>query len=148
MAVRDAIVELAGTLDGVFIVVDGLDECSSLGDNEFEMLCQFIASLGSKDLSGAYRVSLERIISQDESSDSLDLRALLWVANSVRRLSREEFHEALIIEEGMEEVTDGDRLGADFSMVEQCADLLILRDNSYELVHSSLGEYLRSLLET
>ncbi|KAL8380483.1 hypothetical protein RB599_009798 [Gaeumannomyces hyphopodioides] len=246
MAVRNAISELTSKLGDAFIVVDGLDECSSFGDTEFEMLCQFISSLGSKgqcniivfnrpgyaaiesnlarfphinvdegansgdianfiasktsairikyqssldaiqatlqeradgmflwvslvvdsikkevtdskkmraltgmpkNLSGAYRISLERIISQDESSGSLGLRALLWVANSVQRLSRGELHEALIIEEGMDEVTESDRLDANFSLVEQCADLLILRDNSYELVHSSLGDYLGSLVQ-
>ncbi|KLU90144.1 hypothetical protein MAPG_09110 [Magnaporthiopsis poae ATCC 64411] len=244
--VRNSILELASELGGIFIVVDGLDECSSFGDSEFEMLCQFIASLGSKDrcsivvlnrpgyaviestlgcfphirvdegansgdiasfvasktlairiksqsslhaiqgtlqekadgmflwvslvvdsikkevtdnkkvkaltkmpkdLSGAYQISLERIILQSESSCSLGLKALLWVANSIRRLSRRELHEALVVEEGMDEVTESDRLDEDCSMVEQCADLLILRDNSYELVHSSLGDYLRSLVQ-
>lgn len=47
----------------------------------------------------------------------------------------------------MDGVTESDRPDADFSMVERCADLLMLRDNSYELVHSSLGDYLRSLVQ-
>jgi hypothetical protein len=43
--IKDRIVAILGCIPQTFLVVDGLDECHELGDDQFEELCKFICSL-------------------------------------------------------------------------------------------------------
>lgn len=100
-----------------------------------------------KGLSGAYTDALKRIIGKEASIRDLALKALLWVANSKKPLSESQLLQALVIEPGMtmiddDDIVDGTHLRTD------CEDLLQLRDGHYELQHSSLGEFLRTMNAT
>lgn len=97
-----------------------------------------------KDLFGAYVEALMRVIRKETSIRDLALKALLWAANSKKPLSEAQLLEALAIEPGMTSISDDEKLdGA--QLTTDCADLLVLRDGNYALLHASLGEFLRSL---
>ncbi|KAK8075863.1 hypothetical protein PG997_010526 [Apiospora hydei] len=95
-----------------------------------------------RGLAGAYSVALDRVLAQDESIKDVALKTLLWIANSERPLSEVELFEALSIEPGMPDLDDEDRIDGNFSLTEDCADLVISRNGQYSLLHVSLKEYL------
>lgn len=117
MVVRNAIIELTGALDDVFIVVDGLDECSSFGETEFEMLCQFIASLGSKGQCNiivlnrpgyaAIENNLARFphINVDEGANSSDIANFIASKTSTARIKSQSSLDA--IQATLQEKADG-----------------------------------------
>ncbi|KAK8121598.1 hypothetical protein PG984_010268 [Apiospora sp. TS-2023a] len=94
-----------------------------------------------KSLAGAYSKALERVMAQEESVRDIALRALLWIANSERPLTKIELLEALSIEPGMTGLEPGDRID-DLSLAKDCADLVVFRNGQCSLLHLSLKEYL------
>lgn len=98
-----------------------------------------------RGLTGAYADALKRIIAAEPSIRDMALRALLWTANSKRPLSKAQLLEVLAIEEGMSAIGEDERLDDDIPLTKDCADLLVLRDGQYKLLHPSLGDFLRGL---
>lgn len=98
-----------------------------------------------RGLTGAYADALKRIIAAESSIRDMALRALLWTANSKRPLSKAQLLEVLAIEEGMSVIGEDERLDDDIALTKDCADLLVLRDGQYKLLHPSLGDFLRGL---
>lgn len=101
-----------------------------------------------RGLSGAYAGALKRILNNEEPARGLALRALLWITNSKKPLTKPQVLEVLALEEGMSSMDDDERLDPDIPLTTDCADLLVLKDGHYTLIHASLGQFLRSLSET
>lgn len=244
--ITKGIKSVVGMFKQAFIVIDGLDECSGLGSIEFELFCNFLASLAEPDgskscanvvvfsrpgysaitnaiaecpivevdqgansddigrfigdrskslridsksleviqghlqdsadgmflwvsltidsiknerkpknmkaaaknvpkgLSGAYSEALKRVIRKEVSIRGLALKALLWTANSKKPLTESQLLEALVIEPGMTSIDDDEKVDGT-QLTTDCEDLLVLRDGRYTLIHTSLGEFLRSV---
>lgn len=98
-----------------------------------------------RGLSGAYAGALKRILIKEEPVRGLALKALLWIANSKKPLNKPQLLEVLALEEGMLSIDDDERLDPDIPLTTDCADLLVLKDGHYTLLHASLGDFLRSL---
>lgn len=98
-----------------------------------------------RGLSGAYAGALKRILNNEEPARGLALRALLWVTNSKKPLTKPQLLEVLALEKGMSSMDDDERLDPDIPLTTDCADLLVLKDGHYTLLHASLGDFLRSL---
>lgn len=94
------------------------------------------------DLEAAYSKSLQRIMAQEKSRRELGLNALLWVSNSLEPLIERELVEALSFQPGMKSIDNDDRVYGDM-IISDCADLLVVRQGRYELLHSSLKDYLK-----
>ena len=103
-----------------------------------------------RDLDAVYENSIKKILGKEEKVRKLMLRTLLWITNAKRPLQRDELLEALVIEPGMKELEQDDRIlgdngEADDNFSNDCADLIILDNNGYyQLLHSSLKDYLCS----
>ncbi|KAJ4388189.1 hypothetical protein N0V93_008796 [Gnomoniopsis smithogilvyi] len=97
-----------------------------------------------KGLSGAYADALKRVIRKEASIRDLALKALLWVANSKAPLSEPQLLEALVIEPEMTSIDDDEKIDGT-QLTTDCEDLLVLRDGQYTLLHTSLGDFLRSV---
>lgn len=95
-----------------------------------------------------YKMSLTRIVSQsddDEDVRELALNVLLWVANSARRLHRDELFEALVIKRNCKYIDVGDKLPENLHLTTLCCDLIEIDSNRcYSLIHSSFQDYLQS----
>ncbi|KAK7999276.1 hypothetical protein PG990_011876 [Apiospora arundinis] len=130
---------LSEDADGMFLwvslVIDSIKEQRS--DNKRKMAAKNMP----KGLAGAYSVALDRVMAQEDSVKDVALRALLWIANSERPLTKAELLEALSIEEGMTVLEPEDRVD-DQSLVKDCADLVLFKNGRYSLLHVSLKEYL------
>lgn len=98
-----------------------------------------------RGLSGAYAGALKRILNNEEPARGLALRALLWITNSKKPLTKPQLLEVLALEKGMSSMDDDERLDPDIPLTTDCADLLVLKDGHYTLLHASLGDFLRSL---
>lgn len=98
-----------------------------------------------RGLSGAYADALKRILGKEEPIRSLAMRALLWTTNSKRPLNKAQLLEVLAVERGMTSINDDDRLDSNTPLTTDCADLLVLKDDHYMLLHLSLGDFLRDL---
>ena len=95
-------------------------------------------------LAKAYEANLKRILSQEEKSDKIMIqKILLWIANASRPLTRKELLEALSIRHG---TNKKDRGGTDRDFMTLCAELVHFDTNNfYQLVHTSLRDYLREV---
>ncbi|KAF4874999.1 Vegetative incompatibility protein HET-E-1 [Colletotrichum siamense] len=76
------------------------------------------------------------------------LRALLWVTNSYRSLSKAELLEALSIKPGRMGINQSQRLPQGISISTECADLINEINGVYQLRHASLKDFLSSQLPT
>ncbi|KAF4857247.1 Ankyrin-1 [Colletotrichum siamense] len=74
------------------------------------------------------------------------LRALLWVTNSYRPLSKVEQLEALSVKPGRSSINQCQRLSKDISISTECADLINEVNGVYQLRHASLKDFLSSQL--
>lgn len=101
-----------------------------------------------RGLFGAYAGALKRILNNEEPARGLALRALLWITNSKKPLTKPQLLEVLALEKGMSSMDEDERLDPDIPLTTDCADLLVLKDGHYTLLHASLGDFLRSLSET
>ena len=71
---------------------------------------------------------------------------LFWTTNAKRRLTRTEMLEVIVIEPGMKDLHDGDRISRDRGLDSLCGDLIrIDNEEYYHLVDSSLKDYLLRL---
>ncbi|KAG6353611.1 hypothetical protein INS49_005573 [Diaporthe citri] len=100
-----------------------------------------------RGVSGAYAGALKRILVKEEPARGLALKALLWITNSKKPVSKPQLLEVLALEKGMSSMDDDqlERLDPDIPLTTDCADLLVLKDGHYALLHASLGDFLRSL---
>ncbi|KAF5524640.1 Vegetative incompatibility protein HET-E-1 [Colletotrichum aenigma] len=76
------------------------------------------------------------------------LRALLWVTNSYRSLSKAELLEALSMKPGRMGINQSQRLPQGISISTECADLINEINGVYQLRHASLKDFLSSQLPT
>ncbi|KAF5506478.1 Ankyrin-1 [Colletotrichum siamense] len=74
------------------------------------------------------------------------LRALLWVTNSYRPLTKLELLEALSVKPGKSSINRCQRLSKDISISTECADLVNEVNGVYRLRHASLKDFLSSQL--
>ncbi len=95
-------------------------------------------------LDTVYEWSMERIFRQSRAVRERAFNLLLWITNAKRLLSREEMMEALAVKPGMTDLNEETRLINDDGFVGECADLIVLRHGHYQLLHTSLQEYLHS----
>lgn len=100
-----------------------------------------------RGLYGLYADAMKRIIAAEPSVKELALKALLWIANSKKPLSKAQLLEVLAIEEGMTSLDEDERLDDDIPLTKDCADLIVLKEGKYLLVHPSLGDFLRGLCD-
>ncbi|WYZ41988.1 hypothetical protein EsH8_V_000883 [Colletotrichum jinshuiense] len=96
----------------------------------------------SKGLDGLYQELMKSI---SEGARENAFKALLWLANSHRSLSKAELLEALALEDDSDcESTDDEfeRLPENIPLCTLCADLLIEHEGHYQLIHASLKDFL------
>lgn len=136
---------LLSSADGMFLWVSLVID--SIKKERTARRMKFAALNMPRGLSGAYAGALKRILIKEEPARGLALRALLWIANSKKPLNKPQLLEVLALEEGMSSIDDDERLDPDIPLTTDCADLLVLRDGQYTLLHASLGDFLRSLSE-
>jgi len=96
-------------------------------------------------LDTVYALSMERIWGQSPVVREQAMKALLWVANAMRPLSRRELLDALSTEPDTDYLDEESRIDDDSGLAAECADLIILKNDQYHLLHSSLKDYLDSL---
>ena len=96
-------------------------------------------------LNTVYALSMDRIWGQSPAVRKKAMKTLLWVASAMRPLLRRELLDALSTEPQMDHLDDDSRIDDDSGLAAQCADLIILKNGQYHLLHSSLKEYLDSL---
>lgn len=96
-----------------------------------------------RGLNDIYRIWLSRI--EKASRSRKPFQILLWLANAKRPLTRPELREALAIEPGAKALrrmwTD------DRGLASECADLIVLHNDCYTLLHSSLRDYLTTSVD-
>ena len=138
---REIIVSRA---DGMFLWAD-LVVNSLKGERKAKDIKAKLESL-PRGLDGIYEQSMERILKEkSESVRTVALRILLWIANAMRPLSRDELVQALAVEPGMKELERDDIINDDDNFARDCADLIVLNNTGYySLLHSSLKDYLCS----
>lgn len=100
-----------------------------------------------RGLHGAYTDAMRRIIAAEPSIKDMALKALLWTTNSKRPLSRVQLLEALAIEEGMTSIGEDEKFDDGVPLTKDCADLLVVKDGQYMLLHPSLGDFLRNICD-
>jgi ankyrin repeat protein len=100
-------------------------------------------------LDTVYEWSMARILRQpSRAARERGLNLLLWTTNALRPLSREEMMEALAVESDMTELDEEARLVSDDGFITECVDLIVLRDGYYQLLHTSLKDYLEATSES
>lgn len=95
-----------------------------------------------QSLNKVYQLSMERVLKQPESVKIRALRTILWTTNAKRPLSRHELREVLSIEPNSGDWDDTWRFEHDKGLLAECGDLVVLVDDHYQLIHSSLKDYL------
>ena len=116
------------------------------GSRTVNQLQKKLKSLPS-GLDQVYSVSMQRIFNEpDDLQRKWALDMLFWATNAKRRLTRTEMLEVIVIEPGMKNLDDGDRITRDRGLTSLCGDLIrIDNEGYYNLVHSSLKDYLLRL---
>ncbi|EXF82276.1 hypothetical protein CFIO01_08163 [Colletotrichum fioriniae PJ7] len=108
-----------------------------------------LETLGDKTegLDELYGEELKKILNH-RSSHVRDraLRALLWVKNAYRPLSKLELLEALSVKPGRKDIRQRGRLSGDLALATECADLITEVNGFYQLRHASLDDFLSSRL--
>lgn len=108
-----------------------------------------LETLGDKTegLDELYGEELKKILN-NRSSHVRDraLRALLWVKNAHRPLSKLELLEALSVKPGRKDIRQRGRLSGDLALATECADLITEVNGFYQLRHASLDDFLSSQL--
>ena len=89
-----------------------------------------------------YKQGIQRIESQPKRIRERALNALLWITNAKGQLLKPQLNQALATRVGMTDWHEHNERMSDDGIVAQCADLIVLVDNRYELIHSSLRDYL------
>ena len=98
----------------------------------------------TEGLDDLYQQAIRRILGRSRFVRDRALKALLWVTNSYRRLSKAELLDALSTKPGRKQLKANQRLSRDLPLATECADLLVEIDGSYQLIHASLREFLCS----
>ena len=134
--------KLISRSDGMFLWVD-LISGSLQRERNVRGIREAIEEL-PEGLDAVYEWSMARIFRQPTRTRERALNLLLWTTNAFRPLSREEMMEALAMEPGIAELDDETRIVSDDGFVNECADLIVLRDGYYHLLHISLKDYLEA----
>lgn len=133
--------ELASRADGMFLwaslVINDLK--SKRNDSQRQKTLEETPS----DLAAAYSASLRRIMTKIPPAPELGLKALFWMSNSLEPMTELELVEALSFQPGMRSICNENRVDGGM-IISDCADLLIIRQDHYELLHPSLKEYLKN----
>ncbi|KAK8073212.1 hypothetical protein PG994_004111 [Apiospora phragmitis] len=96
-----------------------------------------------RGLEELYSKLLQRVLSQPKSRRDLALKALLWVATALKPLGKNVLVHTLSFEPGMEWM-DSDDMVDENVILSSCADLLVEKEDRYELLHFSLAEFLKT----
>ncbi|KAL0944581.1 uncharacterized protein CTRU02_202468 [Colletotrichum truncatum] len=103
----------------------------------------------TEDLDDLYGEEIKKILNHSSRFvRDRALRALLWVTNSYRPLTKIELLEALSIKPGRRGLNQCQRLPRDISLSTECADLISEVNGRYQLRHASLKDFLSSQLPT
>ncbi|KAK5992637.1 Ankyrin repeat-like protein [Cladobotryum mycophilum] len=89
-----------------------------------------------------YGEMIGRILGRPKYSRDRALRALMWVTNAYRSLSKLELLEALSTKPGRSGMNASQRLARDVPLTTECSDLLVEVGGHYQLIHSSLKDFL------
>jgi ankyrin repeat protein len=144
--------QLLDTQDTIFTKAEGMFLYVSLlakdlqGSRTVNQLQRKLKSLPS-GLDQVYAFSMQRIFNEpDDLQRKWALDMLFWAINAKRRLTRTEMLEVIVIEPGMKNLDDGDRIARDRGLTSLCGDLIRMdNEECYNLVHSSLKDYLLHL---
>ena len=98
----------------------------------------------TEGLDELYEQAINKILCRSRPQINRALKALLWVANSYRLLSKTQLLEALSVKPGRTGLSDSQRIGRDRPIATECADLLVEVDGYYKLLHTSLRDFLQS----
>lgn len=134
--------------DGLLNRADGVFLWVSLSIKIIEMetsdRAKVLASKSTlRGLDDLYSELLQRVLAQPKPRRDLALRALLWIANSQEPLSKNELVHVLSFEPGMTSL-DSDDIIDEKIILPICADLVVVKHDRYELLHFSLGEFLKT----
>jgi len=131
--------------EGMFLYVKLL-ATELQGSRTVNQLQQKLKSL-PRGLDQVYSASMQRIFNEpDDLQRKWALDMLFWATNAKRRLTRAEMLEVIVIEPGMKNLDDGDRITRDRGLTSLCGDLIrIDNEEYYNLIHSSLKDYLLRL---
>ncbi|KAL7951461.1 putative Pfs NACHT and ankyrin domain-containing protein [Trichoderma barbatum] len=91
-----------------------------------------------------YGQTIRKILGRPKYSRDRALRALLWVANAYRSLSKVELLEVLSTKPGQSGLNARQRLSLDLPLSTECFDLIVDVDGYYQLMHASLKDFLLS----
>ena len=138
--------KLVSWADGMFLWVD-LVSGTLQSERSVRGLRDAIENL-PEGLDTVYEWSMERIFRQSRAVRERAFNLLLWISNAERLLSWEEMMEALAVKPGMADLDEETRLVNDDGFIGECADLIVLRHGRYQLLHTSLREYLHSTATT
>ena len=139
--------KLVSRSDGMFLWVD-LVSGSLQGERNVRGIRKAIEEL-PEGLDTVYEWSMTRILRQpSRAARERALNLLLWTTNALRPLSREEMMEVLAVEPDMIELDEETRLVGDDGFITECADLIVLQDGYYQLLHTSLKDYLETTPES
>jgi hypothetical protein len=99
-----------------------------------------------KDLHATYEMALQAIRAKPEEDRELALQTLRWIVNAQRPLQFAELQVALAIQDDHEELDEDDFI-QDLDIIEQCASLVILdqETGTIRLDHYTVQEYLLSV---
>lgn len=129
--------------DGMFLWVD-LVSGSLQGERNVLGIRKAIEEL-PEGLDTVYEWSMARILRQNShAARERALNLLLWTTNALRPLSRGEMMEALAVESDMTELDQDARFVSDDGLITECADLIVLKNGYYQLLHTSLKDYLET----
>lgn len=98
----------------------------------------------TEDLDQLYQQAIRRILGRSRFVRDRALKAILWVTNSYRLLSKSELLDALSMKPGRKGLTESQRLSHELPLCTECADLIVEVDGCYQLLHASLREFLLS----
>lgn len=131
--------------EGMFLYVKLLAK-DLQGSRTVNQLQKKLESL-PRGLDQVYSVSMQRIFNEpDDLQRKWAFDMLFWATNAKRRLTRTEMLEVIVIEPGMKNLHEGDKITRDRGLTSLCGDLIrIDNEEYYNLVHSSLKDYLLRL---
>ena len=112
------------------------DDCASI--SELKLALKRVP----RGLDEIYWTGLERIGRRENLIRERAMLALLWVTNSERPLSKDELNQVLSVRSEMTDWEPSDERNMNDGIVSQCADFIVLADDHYQLIHTSLKEFL------
>ncbi|KAF6839673.1 hypothetical protein CMUS01_04180 [Colletotrichum musicola] len=101
----------------------------------------------TEDLDELYGKEIKKILEHNNPNvRERAQKALLWVTNSFRPLSKDELYEALAVKPGRKRLNKSQRLLRNVSLSTECTDLISEVNGLHQLRHASLKDFLSSEL--